>query len=285
MKRRFLTLALALALALSLAAVPSLAAGETAQVYTNMSAAAVNDFGTQPHAEAFRPLIVVEDADLLLERVSVYHWNGGAGAAPGTVSVYDNATRQLVGTWQATGREGNTWWDVFPNVELEVRKAYVIDCSDRQTWSFGGDGRPTFAFAAYGYHLPAPVPPIDLAMYSYPNCSVVVNGTPVQWSAQLPYIDTNSRSMAMLAPIAQALGLTVEWDEYLWEARFSDGVDTLAFPIGSSCAHADNGAVIHMDTMAAVRDGDIFTPIRCLAEFFGWTVEWGDSYKTVYITG
>ena len=27
------------------------------------------------------------------------------------------------------------------------------------------------------------------------------------------------------------------------------------------------------------------TMARRLAESFGWTVEWGDSYKTVYITG
>ena len=254
------------------------------ELYSN-AAQAMLDYNTKTQAEMFRPIFGVSGTDIVVQCVSVPHYNGGAGAEPGTVSIYDAETMQRIGSWQAVGRDGNTWWDIYPNIQLSVRKTYIIDCSDRATWNYVDGERATFGYTIGGYHLPAPVPPIDLGMYSYPSCTVKVNGRELSWSDHNPYINTDSRSMATLATIAEALGLSAEWDAVKQEAVFTDGVHTLTFPIGSACAIRDDGAVIHMDTMAAQRDGYPFAPIRCLAESFGWTVEWGDSYKTVYITG
>ena len=263
---------------------PVVAPENARPLYSN-AAQATLDYNTKPQAELFRPVFGVSGTNIVVQSLSVPHFNGGAGAAPGTVSLYDAETMQRVGTWQAVGRDGNTWWDVYPGIELEARKSYVIDCSDRATWNYIDGERAVFGYTISGYHLPAPVPPIDLGAYTFPACAVRVNGRELTWSEHTPYINTDSRSMATLTAIAEALGLTVTWDAAKQEAVFTDGVNTLTFAVGSNCAIRGDGSVIHMDTMAAQRDGYAFAPIRCLAESFGWTVEWGDSYKTVYITG
>jgi hypothetical protein len=72
-----------------------------------------------------------------------YHWNGGAGEDPGAVngsiSIYDNATSALVGTWGAVARldyyPHPTIWEATPNLVLQAG-AYTIVDSGRSTWSY-----------------------------------------------------------------------------------------------------------------------------------------------------
>ena len=252
-------------------------------LYSNVAGASGKDFKSAPGTEAFQPLFSVSGTNVVLQAISLNHYNGGAGSAPGIISLYDNATRRLVGSWQAVGRDGNTWWDAYPNIELETGKTYFIDCSDRQTWRFGGEDKNFFNFMAYGYHVPSGVAPVDIACYTFPSANVVVDGVKVEWPEHLPYINVDSRTMTVLVPIADALGLTSAWDGVAGVASYTDGSRTLYFPVGSNCAYADNGEVIHMDTQADIRDGAAFTPIRCLAEYFGYDVSWYGGTMTVYI--
>ena len=251
-------------------------------LYSN-TASAETDFAHSAGVEVFQPVFSVSGTNVVLQAVSLCHFNGGMGAAPGTISLYDNATRALIGTWQATGRDGNIWWDAYPNVELETGRTYFFDCSDRETWTFGGGEKNFFSVTAYGYHVASGAPPVDLACYTFPSANVVVNGVQVIWPDHLPYINADSRTMTVLAPIASALGLTCAWDGVSAVASYSDGVRTLFFPVGSNCAYTDNGEIIHMDTYADMRDGAAFTPIRCLAEYFGYDVEWDGGSMTVYV--
>ena len=252
-------------------------------LYSNVDSASGQDFKSAPGAEAFQPLFSVSGTNVVLQAISLNHYNGGAGSTPGIISLYDNATRALVGSWQAVGRDGNTWWDAYPNIELETGKTYFIDCSDRQTWRFGGEDKNFFNYMAYGYHVPSGVAPVDLACFTFPSANVVVDGVQVVWPEHLPYINVDSRTMTVLVPIADALGLTSAWDGVAGIASYTDGSRTLYFPVGSNCAYADNGEVIHMDTQADIRDGAAFTPIRCLAEYFGYDVSWYGGTMTVYI--
>ena len=251
-------------------------------LYSNEATCSDKDFKSAPGTEAFQPMFSVSGTNVVLQTISLNHFNGGAGAAPGFISLYDSATRQLIGSWQAVGRDGNTWWDAYPNIELETGRTYCIDCSGRQTWRFGGD-KNFFNFMAYGYHVPSGVAPVDLACYTFPSANVVVDGVTVQRPEHLPYINVDSRTMTVLVPIASALGLTSSWDGVAGVASYTDGNRTLYFPVGSNCAYADNGEVIHMDTQADIRDGAAFTPIRCLAEYFGYDVSWYGGTMTVYI--
>lgn len=86
------------------------------------------------------PLYTAED-DVVLKAVTTYHWNGGSGAAPGSIRIYDMTDEEsvLIGTWDATARSGsgadNVLWDVFPDIQLEKGHKYHIKDSAPETWS------------------------------------------------------------------------------------------------------------------------------------------------------
>ncbi len=102
-------------------------------------ASTFNTGGVVNGAEAC-PLYTAED-DVVLKAVSTYHWNGGNGATPGAIRIYDITGEEsvLLGTWEATARGGsgadNVYWDVFPDIQLEKGHKYHIKDSEPETWS------------------------------------------------------------------------------------------------------------------------------------------------------
>jgi len=132
---------------------------------------------------------------------------------------------------------------------------------------------PVFAAPA---PAPTPAPEPDAV-------SVTVNGTAVQWTDAAPFTDTNGRTMVPLRAAADALGLSVAWDGETREASFSDGGKTLFFPIGSAAARTSGGEEIPMDTAAVIVNDRAYAPVRCLAEYFGYTVDWDGASRTVII--
>ena len=115
--------------------------------------------------------------------------------------------------------------------------------------------------------------------------NVNVNGVAVKWTDASPFIDTNSRTMVPLRAVAEALGLTVEWDGAKREAIFTDGTKTIYFPIGSSTARTGDGGTVQMDTAAVIVNDRTYAPIRYLAEYFGFTIGWDGTSRTVMIQG
>ncbi len=85
--------------------------------------------------------------------------------------------------------------------------------------------------------------------------------------------------------MAEALGLTVDWDGAKREAIFTNGTKTIYFPIGSSKARTGDGGTVQMDTAAVIVNDRTFAPIRYLAEYFGFDVGWDGASRTVMITG
>ncbi len=113
--------------------------------------------------------------------------------------------------------------------------------------------------------------------------SVTVGGKAVAWTDAIPFIDENSRTLVPLRAVGDAMGLTVGWDAATREASFTDGTQTIYFPIGSKEARTGDGTAVPMDTAAVIRGGRTFAPIRALAEFFGYTVSWDAATRTVII--
>jgi len=114
--------------------------------------------------------------------------------------------------------------------------------------------------------------------------TVTVNGTAVKWTDAQPFIDKNSRTMVPLRAVGEALGLTVTWNNSAREAIFSNGSKTIYFPINSQFYKTQNGGTVTMDTAAVIVNNRTFAPIRYLAEYFGYTVGWDGSTRTVGIT-
>ena len=78
--------------------------------------------------------------DQTIQAITTYHWNGGKGSAPGSISIYMAFSGDPVGTYRAYGRAGynnapNVYWDCFPNVVLKAGETYIIEDSDPWTWS------------------------------------------------------------------------------------------------------------------------------------------------------
>lgn len=77
-----------------------------------------------------------------ITRIATYHWNGGKGASPGTISLQD-ATGRIVGTWQARSSSGqlnapDVNWDVFPPAGTVASGRNTVFDSDPSTWSQNG---------------------------------------------------------------------------------------------------------------------------------------------------
>lgn len=113
---------------------------------------------------------------------------------------------------------------------------------------------------------------------------VTVNGKAVVWADAAPFIDANDRTMVPLRAVADAMGLEVNWDENTREASFTGSGKTIIFPIDSSTARTSEGGIVTMDTAAVIVNERTYAPIRYLAEFFGYTVGWDETARTVSIT-
>ena len=91
-----------------------------------------------------------------ITKMFTYHWNGGSGATPGTISLKNTVTGEILGPWDVVGTKvgidptpGAKWpttpngppylyWTVQPNVSVQVGSYEVVD-SDPATWSYTSD--------------------------------------------------------------------------------------------------------------------------------------------------
>lgn len=73
-----------------------------------------------------------------ITRIQTFHWNGGSGAAPGSIAL-QGSDKALLGPWKARGvadERGleNAYWEVSPDIVLEAGTYTVLD-SDPATWA------------------------------------------------------------------------------------------------------------------------------------------------------
>ena len=134
--------------------------------------------------------------------------------------------------------------------------------------------------------------------YLESEINVAIMGDYVLWTDVVPFIDSNNRTMVPLRAVAEAMMLDVEWDAENRVAKFSsysydeDSVNTISFPIDSKEALFEltkdgetvESGKVEMDTEAVIVDSRTYAPIRYLAEYFGYTVDWDAATKTVLIT-
>ena len=296
MKRRILSLALALLLALACAAVPAAAAGidDYPIFYSNVNGSRVMDLNSHPDADGYFPDFDVPGSDLYLQSIRTYHWNSGRGASPGLISIYDWDTDICYGEWAATGTDGNTWWVVYPDMPLEGGRHYYIKTTDNHSWSFNSESNYHCFAEVRGYTTGGTIPGNGGNGNGGSNLppsrqtaavEVMVNGSYVTWTDAWPFIDENNRTMVPLRAVADAMGLTVGWDGKAREASFTDGSRAIYFPIGSRTARTGGGGQVQMDTAAVIVNDRTYAPIRYLAEYFGFSVGWDGTTRTVLITG
>jgi len=292
MKKRLASLLLAALFVLPLL---SGAAANAANVADYQTFATTFNSGGVTNSAKYYPRFKVDGENILLQAVTTYHYNDGRGSPTGSISIYEtkNGTESLLGTWPAVGRgvspDGTLYWDIFPNVVLKDGCTYRFSDSMPSTWSSNEAaqyvgfielrGIKNYTGGSTGGSGGSGSTGGSTAI------SVTVGGRAVQWTDAAPFIDANSRTMVPLRAVADALGLTVGWDAAAREASFSDGAKAIYFPIGSRTARTSGGGAIQMDTAAVIVNSRTYAPIRPLAEFFGYTVGWDGSTRTVALTG
>lgn len=121
--------------------------------------------------------------------------------------------------------------------------------------------------------------------------SVSVKGELVQWTDAEPFIDNNDRTLVPLRAVAEALGINANWDGVNRQAIFNSDTQFIVFRIDNNIALSynfdgvdqTNLKEIEMDTRAVIVNDRTYAPVRYLAEYFGYSVDWNGETRTVII--
>ena len=147
--------------------------------------------------------------------------------------------------------------------------------------------------------------------------NVTVDGKAVEFTDAKPYIDEKGRTMVPLRPVADAMGIDVEWDRRTKTAVFSEtysqGIEGFGYDVNGKAVYGeivymslsfkvnepkvemfanvekDNGEMtmitdhFQMDTTAVVKDGRTYAPLRYMVQSFGYDVGWDKATSTVTV--
>ena len=98
-----------------------------------------------------------------------------------------------------------------------------------------------------------------------------------------PFIDENNRTLVPFKAVLEAFGAEVDWNNENRTAIAKKGDITVEVPIGELYL-LKNGEKIETDTVAVIKDGRTYLPIRKVIEAFGSEVQWDAKANTVVIT-
>ncbi len=137
------------------------------KVWSNTNNAKVSNKPTK--ATTFK---VASGKKLKLKAISVYHYNGGKGKKPGTITLKKG--NNVIGKWNAKGRSNNKWWDVFPNKTLSSG-TYTIISSSKNTWSRNNKSKGAGFAQVYGtYSNLVGIPAIKSIAYDHSDGYYIV---------------------------------------------------------------------------------------------------------------
>jgi hypothetical protein len=92
-----------------------------------------------------------------LTGVATYHWNGGRGAQPGTITLQDVRTGRIYGPFRASGGSGqggasNVDWIANLNINVAAGTELAVWDSDPRTWSYNAASTSYRGFGGgYGF--------------------------------------------------------------------------------------------------------------------------------------
>jgi len=101
-------------------------------------------------------------------------------------------------------------------------------------------------------------------------------------SSGSPFIDSANRTQVPFRQSMEAFGASVSWDSVKNMAvAVKDGV-TVQVPIGASYIIRDDQKITN-DTIALIKNGRTYLPIRAVLEAFGADVSWNSDTQTVVV--
>lgn len=111
---------------------------------------------------------------------------------------------------------------------------------------------------------------------------VEVDGEPVVFMDQEPFIDSHNRALVPLRAVLERMGAGVFWDSREQAAIITRDSTELVFNLDSSQYTLD-GEPLYMDTVPAAVNGRICLPIRYAAEALGAFVRWNSSSGAIEV--
>lgn len=123
------------------------------------------------------------------------------------------------------------------------------------------------------------------AAYAEEGILVRIDSTKVEFNDDIgrPFIDENSRTLVPFKAALEAFGAEVEWNDETRTAIAKKGDITVEVPIGE--LHIlKNGEKLESDTVAVIKEGRTYLPIKKIMEAFGSEVQWDAKTRTVVIT-
>jgi len=101
-----------------------------------------------------------------------------------------------------------------------------------------------------------------------------------------PYINNDKRTMGSLRLVGQALGVEnkhIQWDNANQTATLARGSNKVQVTIGKKNILV-NGKSVTMDTVAEMKQGRVFIPVRFIAQGLGVTIQYNSAngYLNLY---
>jgi len=115
-----------------------------------------------------------------------------------------------------------------------------------------------------------------------------VEGKSVSFPDGKPYEDKAGRIQTPVRYLAEALGLSVNWDNGSQTVTFtpkdSAKGKSISLTVGQDW-YDTAGVSYEMDTTATMKDGRVYAPVRFISEAFGVGVKWDSKTNTVNLGG
>lgn len=124
--------------------------------------------------------------------------------------------------------------------------------------------------------------PTGISADSTDSVAILINGQAVTFTGDsgYPYVDENSRTMVPLRVTMETAGFAVGYDPATETAIVITEHRRIEVPIGTNILYVNN-TLVENDTVAVVKNGRTYLPIRAVLEAAGFTVEWEGQTSSV----
>ncbi|MCC8097491.1 MAG: DUF3298 domain-containing protein [Eubacterium sp.] len=180
------------------------------------------------------------------------------------------------------------WWDdardTVNNYSLNDFNYYLegdnlILCYNTYELGAGAMGSVTVSCPFVNVNLP--YNPVDYNEEAEEGITLIINGQTAETDVS-PYIE-NGSTMVPVRVIADALGLSSDYDSSAKTVLLSNDSTAVVLVIGSSKAVVNN-SITDLSSPAVIKDGRTMIPLRFCVEAFGAEANWNPDTKTVTIT-
>jgi hypothetical protein len=120
--------------------------------------------------------------------------------------------------------------------------------------------------------------------YAASEITIIIDSEEVVFTEAygLPFIDENNRTQVPLRTALEHFGASVDWVAESYTATVSYRDKFIEVPIGESYIIVD-GERVYNDTVAQIKEGRTYLPLRVVFESLGAQVSWESETKSVIV--